>query len=305
MEKGQEPRIPVRVEIESASNEPKKKRGEAETMSAHMLRLINFLSPRGVPDALVTEIKEVLKQAEAKSVSPDLVWLAIFLNSKGSSWAAEEKAREIRFLTWSFSLTREDEERLIQLRDEIIEDLLPLIEPDELTRPLDQLTKAVQKVNTMGLQSRWHVEPAEANWKLVAGTRVITRGRWTSPLGYGRGVLKIGNEKCTVRHAFDDRYAEELVEREDFVTALRKCFYAAIVSALEDGTFLRLRRCQECQRFFIAGRLGKKYCSNECMMAADNKRATQVRVPNLRERERARNKKKIKQAAKRRAFRHL
>lgn len=82
--------------------------------------------------------------------------------------------------------------------------LLPLIEPDEFTRPLDQLAKRLQKINALGLQPRWHVEPAEANGRLIAETKVITRGRWSSPLGYGRGVLRIGEEKWTVRHAFDD-----------------------------------------------------------------------------------------------------
>ncbi len=289
MENGQEPNITVRVVTESTSKGSKKKRAKAGTVSFYsdMLRLINFLSPPGVNDHLAPDVKWVVKEAQAKSVSPDLVWLAIFLNSKESNWVADEEAKQIELLSWSFRLTKKDDERLMRLRNELIEDLVPLIEPDEFTRPRDQLTKLLQKVNTMGLQTRWHLEWAVASWKAIAGSKLIARGQRHSPLGPGRGVLKIGNEKLTVRHAFEDRYARELVKREGLVEALRKCLYLTVVSALEDGTFLRLRRCQECQRFFIAGRLGKKYCTDKCMLTADNKQASQTRVPNFRARERA------------------
>lgn len=300
--------IAIRLEIGPRLKRSRKTPLQAERTSlyAPMLRVIDFLSPSGFSDPLVTGVKEVIREAQSKSVSPDLVWLALFLNSRGTSWAADEKAKQMRFLSiCSFNFLKEDEERLMELRNELTEDLAPLIEPDEFTEPRDQLTKLLQKINAMGLQTRWHLEPADANWKLVAGENVITRGRWTSPLGYGKGVLKFRNEKFTVRHAFDDRYAEELVEREGIVRAGRKCFYAAIVSALEDGTFLKLRRCQECRKFFITGRLGKKYCHKGCMLAADHERAVQTRVPNFRARERAGIRKITGRGAKRRTSRRV
>ncbi len=307
MEKKQE-QIAIRMEIGPRLKRSRKTALQAESTSVYapMLRVINFLSPRGSNDPLVTGIKEVIKEAQSKSVSPDLVWLAVLLNSQGSSWAADEKVKHMRVLSFcSFNFPKEDEKALLELRNELTKDLAPLIEPDEFTEPRDELTKLLQKINAIGLQSRWHLEPAEANWKLVAGEKVITRGRWTSPLGYGRGVLKFRSEKFTVRHAFDDRYAKELLEREGLVRATRKCFYAAIVSALEDGTFLRLRRCQKCRKFFITGRIGKKYCSNECMLAADHERAVQMRVPNFRAKEQARIRKITGRGAKRRTSRRV
>ena len=307
MEKKQE-QIAIRMEIGPRLKKSRKTALQAESNSVYapMLRVIDFLSPRGSSDPLVTGIKEVIKEAQSKSVSPDLVWLAVLLNSQGSSWAADEKVKHMRVLSLcSFNFLKEDEQRLMELRNELTEDLGPLVEPDEFTEPRDQLTKLLQKVNTLGLQTTWHLEPAHANWKLVAGKKVITRGRWTSPLGHGRGILKFRDEKFTVRHAFDDRYAEELMKREGIVRAVRKCYYAAVVSALEDGTFLRLRRCQECRKFFISGRIGNKYCSNGCMLAADHERAVQTRVPNFRAREKARLRKITGRGAKRRTSRDV
>jgi len=290
---------------------PKRRMGKQEKVAVssshpHILRVIRFLG--GISGPFLNYIERVLKEADAKSVSVDLIWLVEFLNSKVEALEANENEKQVPFLGGPFpghlSFTREDYDKLNQLRTEIIEDITPLVVSDSTSRPVDQLVKLVQKINGVSLKLIWHVEPTEGDWRLVAGAKLITRGHRSSDMGYGKGVLKIGSEKWTVRHAFDDSYPQEF-KKEGLAYFLRKAYYAVIITTLENGTFARLRRCQECRRFFVAERLGVKYCTDVCMKVADRRKAAELRMPKLRKRQRKEKEQMARQAAERRGFRRF
>ncbi len=288
MEGVRESTEPTRPELELILNATKSKRGSRQEVSIHtlMLRVLAFFYRRpGANQELIKEAQRAVKEAREKSVSVELYWLVRLLNEGGSGSQAEER---VAFLGMPFPeelvFTRADQKRLIQLRRELTDYLRPLVGVNA-SDSVEPLKRLVEKINSLELKAIWHIEPAEADWQLVVGKKVIAKGHWSSPVGYSRGVLKTASGKWAIRHDLEDRYAETHLT-EGLADYLRKGFYGVVAAALEDGTLTKLGQCHECQRFFILDRLGMKYCSDGCMRAADVKRAATVRVPRHRQRER-------------------
>lgn len=71
-----------------------------------------------------------------------------------------------------------------------------------------------------------------------------------------------------------------LITQED---AARQMIYWNIIRAFENGQIVRLGRClrKNCQRFFVARRLGQKFCNVDCTKTADTK-AARRRMKNYR-----------------------
>jgi hypothetical protein len=100
-------------------------------------------------------------------------------------------------------------------------------------------------------------------------------------LGYGQRVLNLRGTKWIVRRRF-------LGEG-----SLRGWAYEAIITALENGDFVRLKKCKECEKFFVAEDLRQKFCNPQCTrLHHDKEAADRVR--------RSRKRKKVREGRKRR-----
>jgi len=193
---------------------------------------------------------EIFEEAEEKSVSPELGELARFLNSEVSYLGPRNQAKES------------------QLRDEIIKDISPLVQPRGKQDSKGALRKVVGKINQMGLRPKWAVECSKP-FVVEFGTN---RAKVGPVLGPGQKVLKIGGPKYVVRHSFGESYDTQSVKK-DYAGVKRKVLYSEIITSLENGEFARLVRCPECTRFFVSARLGQKYCNSKCSKSADTKAA--------------------------------
>ena len=211
---------------------------------------------------------EIVDEAEAKSVSVGLMQLVRFLNA--ASWGGGKSGGESK------------------VRDEIIRDIEPIVRRSEDAKK--HLKEIVEKTNNL-VKARWTVEPAVREMKIRTRGKLVATIPWPLDLGPGRGILKIGRGRLAVRHDFFD------------ASSLRKRFYATIITALEDGEFVRLGRCLriECQKFFIESRLGQKYCDLTCTKEADKKKARK-RARDWREEKREERELQSQQKAEHQAF---
>jgi hypothetical protein len=178
------------------------------------------------------ELKESL-EAKALDVGLVLIQLKNFLNN------------ELAFMTEA--LAKEAE----RLREEIIQDIDPVVNSLTGDEVLTALAKLVSKINAMHLHPPWTVVDKKI-WKdLIEGPPLV--GLDVPPAG---PVLHIGGKELIVYHKV---YAHYPGSKEDF--------YSVIIKTLEDGSFQKLKRCKECQRFFVADRLSEKFCRPECSKA--------------------------------------
>jgi hypothetical protein len=167
-------------------------------------------------------------EAEALEVSAELVQLKDFLNGEWSS----------------NSMTDQDKAKL---REEIIQDVAPII-TSEGAEVYFALVRLVEKINAMHFHPPWAVadKPEKKRWLHVpSGVEYEYRG----PEG---PIMHIGGKKLIVYHKIGLESAG---------------FYGLIIKTLEDTSFQKLKRCKECQRFFIADRLSDKFCRPECSKA--------------------------------------
>ena len=83
-------------------------------------------------------------------------------------------------------------------------------------------------------------------------------------------ALKIAGKKYVVRHDWKEQDAS-------------KKYYLTIIEALEDGSFIKLKRCKQCGKFFIADRLSDRFCSPTCSKATFGGESAKNRVYAIRE----------------------
>ena len=104
----------------------------------------------------------------------------------------------------------------------------------------------------------------------------------------GQGILKIGAKKF-------------YITRDNYTGTPRQRLYGVIIEALEEGYLPRLRSCRQCQAFFVAKDLKRKFCTPACMRIADQKgaaeRVRKMRARNKRVLESARKKQTLVQVA--------
>lgn len=201
-------------------------------------------------------LNEMLEETEAKAVDSGLVELVWFLNSKPVDPEIE------------------------RLQTEITNDVAPVLTSIGLRDHLPPLRALIDKINGLDLRFKW--------WIDLAGNLPEAK----LALGSGQGTLLLGGERSVVKKYPDYREGKSepmrvipawkfgfLQERYRSAKTLGLAFYGAIIAALENGTFARLGKCKECGEFFIAKRLGQKFCDLQCIKAADKKAAvTRMRV---------------------------
>jgi hypothetical protein len=182
-----------------------------------------------------------MQEAERKDVSLDLVELRDFLNSSGKSEA--------------------------EIREEIINLIMPIIssQPADEGNVLQQLKTIVKKANGLGIRSEWSVEEESPRGKVAEFAPGMLHKLWTRWLGPSNRILRIGGRKYSVRHD----WREETSPRN---------YYLTVMDALEDGTLIKLKRCNQCGRFFIADRVSDRFCSSKCSRVSYGGEAAKNRV---------------------------
>jgi hypothetical protein len=201
---------------------------------------------RDEPDRFTGFSPEDLKEmfeAEAWGVSVELVQLKDFLNYE---------------YTWGLATTGRGltDEETNELRAEIIQDISPIVSPSNGGEVLAALEKLINKINSMRLHPPWTVyeKPDKKQWIQREGPLAGMELEYTGPEG---PIMLIGGKKLIVCHRLGTRT----------FSGSRASFYSVIIKTLEDRTFQKLKRCKECQRFFIADRLSDKFCRPECSKA--------------------------------------
>ena len=177
-----------------------------------------------------------------------------------------------------------------KLRDELIGDLSPIVQPSSIAEAERYLRRLLDKINELRFDAPWEVTniappaPRELTPELAAAFEnakdlfqaydlADEPSGSLSPKGR---VLKIGGGKFVVHMSFNFDLDDPPTERNEF--------YTIILQTLIDGTFHNLKRCKECPRFFIADRLSDRFCRPECSEAffsrgaADRVRASRAKA---------------------------
>lgn len=207
--------------------------------------------------------------------------LVQFLNfafdSQGKVKLGENRAVRLLLYTVYRSKVQKGLKEAGKLQKQIIEDITPLLARDRAEdvqgeqAVLSYLKALVQKVNRLRLRSEWivafgdqeiRIHDDERNEAIIFKPLSLQNPFFLGPPSFGpkQRILKIRNTKWIVyRQLFDE-------------SSLRKWLYAILISILEDGNFASLRRCEECQKFFIAEDVRKQFCGDDCKTAFHNER---------------------------------
>lgn len=92
----------------------------------------------------------------------------------------------------------------------------------------------------------------QINWQpMWTWASIDDNPRFRRLLGPDRRILKIGGKKIIFYKMYE-------------ASSYRRYFYGILMMALESGDFARLRKCKECQKFFVAEHLNSKFCQPKC-----------------------------------------
>ena len=220
---------------------------------------------------------------------PDLIqwglgFVVHVLNFDFDSVDEEDLLKRVGLDCWGFDLRDPGwRSKAQQLKIDLMDDLLPIINPKKRPSPtkafrlMDQL---VNKINSLGLVQDWTVVPVDhfkeddygmAEPKLVKKEELFDLEEEKDPeeiikrLGRNERILDIFGLRWVVK-------PRVLITSQE---AARQMLYWIIIRSLENGTIMQLGQCmkKECKRFFIAKRMGQKYCTSECTKATDTKAA--------------------------------
>jgi len=157
---------------------------------------------------------------------------------------------------------------------EVLTDLRQIIsEPGNATTVRGCLVQIVRKVNALQFISQWRLDSLDKFagddspvWRSFYDPSDPNTIRDTSPpsaqsYSSGQRVLNIGEGKWIVRRVFPK------------LPSPRQRLYEVIISALESGELSRLKKCLECQRFFVAEDTRMKFCPPECYKSNDRRKA--------------------------------
>jgi hypothetical protein len=198
------------------------------------------------------------------------------------------------------------EQEAEKLQAEIGRELAAIVPPAKTRTPEEAyrlLEALVRKINKMGLNPEWNLEPVDyevgayndpKNGKSELELfRKSARGKSElyELLGGGQKVFELLGYNWVV----NTRILGPAVE------SLRESLYGIIIDALENGELVRLRRCLNCQVFFVAEDLKQKYCAKGCMKAADQKNALK-RVREWRKQKKLKDRQQAKAAKEAQAF---
>jgi len=252
---------------------------------------------------LVTKKKFLKRRSRAKKPDRflSLYRLSKFLNAKFGSRDSVDLSTLAFFIppVLEYSFSKEGSAELSnakpdwanegkRLQRELLEDLTPILKAARKNDDLSVghgLRMLLKKIDNLQLQSRLILEtgtPQVVSYKsdpkdpsrgtpkgqqrqtlesILAEDDSVRRLRGSEKmlpnpavrhLGPERRILKIGGAKWIIRRKFDNP------------RCAREALYGIISNALETGEFSRLKRCNECQRFFIGEDPRQEYCKPKC-----------------------------------------
>lgn len=171
------------------------------------------------------------------------------------------------------------------LQEELVTDIRPFVsEPKDFTVVCNRLAEILRKANWLKITSRWALEcdwkaysPAPREGKLAEGEQWVVFYDPSDPntvnpvinprnraFGSGERMLEMAGGKFVIRRS---------ISKGD---TPQKKLYALLISTLESGDFKRLKKCSECQTFFVTkNRRHMKFCSSRCYERNDYRNATE------------------------------
>jgi len=216
----------------------------------------------------------------------DIQLLADFLNFDFSSGSQRRLKKGLKKFLNTYGLNKlKGEENRGNLKEEIIYYLKPIVAPWSIdtmvTTPSEAVRSYLQllvdKINHLDLKPQWVIEWGDYGlYQSIGGKEYFPPGQieWVDPppqkvhnpayryLWAGQKVLKTPDgEKYIVRkHSFQPSSPEQHL-------------YGIIIEILENGELKRLKRCPECQKFFVAEDLKQTYCTPKCKLTRDERDA--------------------------------
>jgi hypothetical protein len=220
---------------------------------------------------------QMTKKTRVQPTDSPLQILADFLNfdfKNGDPAKLKDKdaGHMVAFLYWP------SEEEVQELQAEMRGELAAIVPPAKTQTPEEAyilLDALVRKINKMGLNPEWNLEavgyqvgayndPKTGKFERELHEKSAReKSEGSKLLGPGQRILKLLGSRWV--------FSTRILGAD--VNSLPKSLYGIVIDALESGELIRLKRCLNCQVFFVAEDLKQKYCTRSCMKAADQKAA--------------------------------
>jgi len=235
------------------------------------------------------------REKKISTVVSGLNDLASFLNfnfnSERQDW--QKHTHPLFLLLWRPGALGIQEVKKLQA--ELKKDLLPLVAPEPWQMGgLDAHSeRLIEKINSLRLVNAWDIEPWDA-----AFLRQYHPPGWETyidnlkqPIRPFERVVKIGGFNWLLR-------------KSQTGDSIRARLYRVVVEALETGELVRLKKCDECIRFFVAKDPRLNVCSEGCERLRDN-RGAKDRERRYRERKKEEKHRQFRQAAAHKPFKQF
>lgn len=221
----------------------------------------------------------------------DLRLLADFLNFDFSSGTQKKAGKDLKEFLDKYRLNVSDGKRKGSiLKERLLYYLNPLVTPESIDKMVTSPSQAVRsylvmlvnEINHLDLRPQWVVD--WGNYKLYQSAdrkEYFPPSRqleWSKrPMRKVKNpayrYLRSGQKKLNIEIGREE-YEEFIVRKDSFQARTpEQHLYGIIIEALENGEFKRIKKCPECQRFFVAGDLRQTYCTAKCKEARDRRDA--------------------------------
>jgi len=221
----------------------------------------------------------------------DLRLLVDFLNFDFSSGTQKKAEKDVREFLDRYRLTGSGGKRKGSiLKETLLYYLKPLVTPESIDKKVTSPSQAIRsylvmlvnEINHLDLRPQWVVDWGNyklyqsadkkdyfpPSWQLEWDERPMRKVK--NP---GYRYLRSGQKKLKIEVGKEE-YEEFIVRKDSFqARSPEQHLYGIIIEALENGEFKRIKKCPECQRFFVAGDLRQTYCTPKCKEARDRRDA--------------------------------
>jgi hypothetical protein len=224
------------------------------------------------------------KHVPKLSTAASLRQLALFLNFDFAGpkvTAARQEWESLRHPLFQLLYRPKQQlkiEQVQRLQQELRQDLLATVAPEPWqVGDLDaHLERLLEKINSLGLVSVWDIEPFDRRWLRRYGAvrwRANSDALKLKPIRSVERIVSVGGFRW-------------LLKKQLPATSIRERLYRIIIDALEGQELSKLKRCEKCQKFFVAEDPREKLCSPQCKRLYDREGAKR-RMQRLRQRRRS------------------
>lgn len=157
--------------------------------------------------------------------------------------------------------TQPDLSEVKKLQKEICEDLKPLIAPEYLGDLDICINGLIETINGLNIVNMWDELPFDHAWlSRHGGLRWSDMPTPPAPVRPIDRVVRIAGYKWLLR-------------KTPVASSVRAKVFQIVMEALETDTFLNLRKCKECPRFFVAADPREEVCGLPCQRKRDREQA--------------------------------